>query len=62
MYCFAHQPVKLGKVIEKFYKNKEQKIEEFANYLKRTYRNFEKEYQKNITEFIHPNKLLIKAS
>ena len=62
MYCFAHQPVKLGKVIEKFYKNKEQKIEEFANYLKRTYRNFEKEYQKNITAFIHPNKLLIKAS
>ena len=62
MYCFSHQPVKLGKVIEKFYKNKEQKIEEFANFLKRTYRNFEKEYQKNITEFIHPNKLLIKAS
>ena len=62
MYCFLHQTVKLGKVIEKFYQNKEQKIEEFANFLRRTYRNFEKEYQKNITEFIHPNKLMIKSS
>ncbi len=62
MYCFLHQPVKLGKVIEKFYQNKEQKIEEFANFLRKTYRNFEKEYQKNITEFIHPNKLMIKSS
>ena len=46
MYCFMHQPVKLGKILEKFYKNKEQKIEEFANFLKRTYKNYEKEYQK----------------
>ena len=60
MYCFSHQPVKLGKIIEKNYKNKEQKIEEFANYLKRTYRNFEKEYQKNITDFTHTNKLIFK--
>ena len=62
MYCFLHQPVKLGKILEKLYKNKEQKIEEFANFLRRTYRNYEKEYQKNITEFIHPNKLIIKSS
>ena len=62
MYCFMHQPVKLGKILEKFYKNKEQKIEEFANFLKRTYKNYEKEYQKKITDFIHPNKLIIKAS
>ena len=33
MYCFLHQPVKLGKILEKFYKNKEQKIEEFACFL-----------------------------
>ena len=62
MYCFLHQPVKLGKILEKFYKNKEQKIEEFACFLKRTYRNYEKEYQKNITEFIHPNKLILNKS
>ena len=62
MYCFIHQPVKLGKILEKFYKNKEQKIEEFANFLKRTYKNYEKEYQKKITDFVHPNKLIIKAS
>ena len=62
MYCFMHQPVKLGKILEKFYKNKEQKIEEFANFLKRTYKNYEKEYQKKITDFVHPNKLIIKAS
>ena len=62
MYCFLHQPVKLGKILEKLYKNKEQKIEDFANFLRRTYRNYEKEYQKNITEFIHPNKLIIKSS
>ena len=61
LYCYNHQPVKLSKILEKFYKNKEQKIEEFAHYLKKTYRNYEKEYQKNITEFIHPNKLKIKA-
>ena len=60
MYCFIHQPVKLGKILEKFYKNKEQKIEEFANFLKRTYKNYEKEYQKKITDFIHPK--IIKAS
>ena len=46
MYCFIYQPVKLGKIFEKFYKNKEQKIEEFAKFLKRTYKNYEKEYQK----------------
>ena len=46
MYCFIHQSVKLGKILEKFYKNKEQKIEEFGNFLKRTYQNYEKEYQK----------------
>ena len=62
MYCFSHQPVKLGKIIEKNYKNKEQKIEEFANFLRKTYRNYEKEYQKNITEFIHSNKLIINNS
>ena len=62
MYCFMHQPVKLGKILEKFYKNKEQKIEEFANFLKRTYKNYEKEYQKKITDFVHPNKLIIKVS
>ena len=60
LYCYFHQPVKLSKVLEKFYKNKEQKVENFANFLKRTYRNYEKEYQKNITEFIHPFKLKIK--
>ena len=57
LYCYNHQPVKLSKILEKSYKTKEQKIEDFANYLKRIYRNYEKEYQKNITEFIHPNKL-----
>ena len=62
MYCFSHQPVKLGKIIEKNYKNKEQKIEEFANFLRRTYRNYEREYQKNITEFTHSSKLMIKYS
>ena len=62
LYCFLHQPVKLGKILEKMYKSKEQKSEEFANFLKRTYRNYEKEYQKNITEFIHPNKLIINKS
>ena len=62
MYCFAHQPVKLGKIIEKNNENKEQKIEEFANFLRRTYKNYEKEYQKNITEFTHSNKLMIKYS
>ena len=62
MYCFSHQPVKLGKIIEKNYRNKEQKIEEFANFLRRTYRTYEKEYQKNITEFIHSSKLMIKYS
>ena len=62
IYSFIHQPVKLGKIIEKFYKNKEQKIEEFAKFLKRTYKNYEKEYQKKITDFVHPNKLIIKAS
>jgi hypothetical protein len=62
MYCFIHQPVKLGKIFVKFYKNKEQKIEEFANFLKRTYKNYEKEYQKKITDFDRPNKLIIKAS
>ena len=62
MYCFSHQPVKLGKIIEKNYKNKEQKIEEFANFLRKTYSNYEKEYQKNITEFIHSNKLIINNS
>ena len=62
MYCFMHQPVKLGKILEKFYKNKEQKIEEFANFLKRTYKNYEKEYQKKIIDFVRPNKLIIKAS
>ena len=61
LYCYFHQPVKLSKVLEKFYKNKEQKIENFANFLKRTYRNYEKEYQKSITEFVHPYKLKIKA-
>jgi hypothetical protein len=61
LYCYFHQPVKLSKVLEKFYKNKEQKIETFANFLKKTYRNYEKEYQKNITEFIHPYKLKLKA-
>ena len=60
MYCFIHQPDKLGKILEKFYKNKEQKIEEFAKFLKRTYKNYEKEYQKKITDFIHPK--IIKAS
>ena len=62
VYCFSHQPVKLGKILEKNLKNKEQKIEEFANFLRKTYRNYEKEYQKNITEFIHTNKLVIKTS
>ena len=62
IYCFLHQPVKLGKILEKDYKTEEQNIEEFANFLKRTYRNYEKEYQKNITEFIHPNKLIIDKS
>ena len=62
IYCFLHQPVKLGKIIEKNYQNKEQKIEEFANFLRRTYRSYEKEYQKNITEFIHSNKLIYKYS
>ena len=62
MYCFIHQPVKLGKILEKFYKNKEQKIEEFAKFLKRTYKNYEKEYQKKITDYINPNKLIIKAT
>ena len=61
LYCYYHQPVKLSKILEKFYKNKEQKVEDFAHFLKRTYRNYEKEYQKNITEFIHPNKLKIKS-
>jgi hypothetical protein len=61
LYCYYHQPVKLSKILEKLYKNKEQKVEEFANYLKRTYRNYEKENQKNITEFIHPNKLKLKS-
>ena len=55
-----HQPVKLGKILEKFYKDKEQKIEEFAKFLKRTYKNYEKEYQKKITDFVHPK--IIKAS
>ena len=62
IYCFLHQPNKLGKIIEKNYKNKEQKIEEFANFLRRTYRNYEREYQKNITEFTHSSKLMIKYS
>jgi len=61
LYCYNHQPVKLSKILEKFYKNKEQKVEDFAHYLKKTYRNYEKEYQKNITEFIHPNKLKTKG-
>jgi hypothetical protein len=61
LYCYNHQPVKLSKILEKFYKNKEQKVEDFAHYLKRTYRNYEREYQKNITEFIHPNKLKTKS-
>ena len=61
LYCYSHQPVKLSKVLDKFYKNKEQQVENFANFLKRTYRNYEKEYQKSITEFIHPYKLKIKA-
>ena len=60
LYCYYHQPVKLAKILEKLYKNKEQKIEEFANYLKRIYRNYEKENQKNISEFIYPNKLKLK--
>ena len=62
MYCFIHQPDKLGKILEKFYKKKKKKIEEFANYLKRTYKNYEKEYQKKITDFVHPNKLIIESS
>ena len=62
MYCFSHQPVKFGKILEKNFRNKEQKIEDFANFLRRTYKNYEKEYQKNITEFIHANKLIIKPS
>ena len=61
LYCFIHQPVKLSKILEKLYKNKEQKVEDFAHYLKRTYRNYEREYQRNITEFIHPNKLKLKS-
>ena len=61
LYCYNHQPVKLSKILEKFYKNKEQKVEDFAHYLKKTYRSYEKEYQKNITEFIHPNKLKTKG-
>ena len=61
LYCYNHQPVKLSKILEKFYKSKEQKVEDFAHYLKRTYRNYEREYQKNITEFIHPNKLKTKS-
>ena len=61
LYCYNHQPVKLSKILEKFYKNKEQKVEDFAHYLKKTYRIYEKEYQKNITEFIHPNKLKTKG-
>ena len=62
MYCFIHQPDKLGKILEKFYKNKEQKIEEFAKFLKRTYKNYEKECREKITDFVRPNKLIIKAS
>lgn len=61
LYCYYHQPVKLPKILEKFYKNKERKVEEFANFLKKTYRCYEKEYQKNITEFTHLNKLKLKS-
>ena len=61
LYCYHHQPVKLSKILEKFYKSAEQKVEDFSHYLKRIYRNYEREYQKNITEFIHPNKLKTKA-
>ena len=57
IYCYYHQPVKLSKIIEKLNKTKEGKIEVFAHFLKKTYRNYEKEYQKNITEFVHPVKL-----
>ena len=41
-----HQPVKLGKILKKFYKNKEQKIEEFANFLKRTLKIMKKNIKK----------------
>lgn len=59
IYCFLHQPLKLPKVLETEYKYKEERIQNFANFLKKTYRNYEREYQKNISEFVHPTKLKI---
>ena len=58
IYCFSHQPLKLPKLLETEYKFKEQRIENFAHFLKKTYRNYEREYQKNITEFVASRELI----
>ena len=50
VYCFKHMPVKFVKRINRRNKQREREVMEFAQFLKKVYKGYEKEYHKSIVE------------